>query len=164
MDARELRIGNWIKIREEHFKEFRDSIYSDYLTNEFEIKGWNDGSGVEGCKQIAFYEIPNRNFGGLIHSGILDRDIEPVTVTEEKLLRLGFVRGKDFGVYHNVFYLYGFMVSLDDYINVFVDWADDGPDSYHSIVCYEELYLHQLQNLYFALTFKELTFLSTSKV
>jgi hypothetical protein len=82
---------------------------------------------------------------------------EPIPLTEEWLLKFGFEKIKDFNVYTNVWELKGFMVSLGEYINIHVDWADDGADNYHSIVVYEELYVHTLQNLYFALTSEELT-------
>lgn len=84
--------------------------------------------------------------------------IKAASITEEILLKFGFEKRKDFDVYTNVWELGGFMVSLGEYINIHVDWADDGDDNYHSIVGYEELRVHTLQNLYFALTRKELTF------
>lgn len=86
--------------------------------------------------------------------------IEPLPLNEEHLLKFGFEKIKDFDVYTNVWELKGFMVSLGEYINIHVDWADDGTDNYHSIVCYEELHVHTLQNLYFALVGEELTFKS----
>ena len=82
---------------------------------------------------------------------------KPLPLTEEWLLEFGFEKVKDFDVYTNVWELKGFMVSLSEYINIHLDWADDGKDSYHSIVCYEKLSVHTLQNLYFALTGEELT-------
>ena len=50
------------------------------------------------------------------------------------------------------------MVSLGEYVNIHVDWAYDGDSGYHSIRCYEELDVHVLQNLYFALMGEDLTF------
>lgn len=85
---------------------------------------------------------------------------KPIPLNEEWLLKFGFEKIKDFDVYTNVWEFKGFMVSLGDYINIHVDWADDGVDNYHSIVGYEELNVHTLQNLYFALTGEELTFKS----
>ena len=85
---------------------------------------------------------------------------KPIPLTEEWLLKFGFGKIKDFDVYTNVWEFKGFMVSLGDYINIHVDWVDDGVDNYHSIIGYEELYVHTLQNLYFALIGEELTFKS----
>lgn len=82
----------------------------------------------------------------------------PIPLTEEWLLKFGFGKIKDFDVYTNVWEFKGFMVSLGDYINIHVDWVDDGVDNYHSIIGYEELYVHTLQNLYFALVGEELNF------
>jgi hypothetical protein len=78
-----------------------------------------------------------------------------IPLTEEWLLKFGFEKIEDFGVYSNIWHFKGVMVSLGNYINVHVDWADDGV-GFHSIRCYEELFIHQLQNLYFALTGEEL--------
>lgn len=77
--------------------------------------------------------------------------IEPIPVTEEVLLKFGFTKIEDFDVYSNVWIISGFIVSLGDYINIHLDWTDD-----ESIRCYEEFYVHQLQNIYFALMGKEL--------
>lgn len=155
MKASELRIGNWVKIKDEIFEEGYLTGYDVYTTNEFQITGFNDGSSMKDCKVICFYEIPGKLFGGTIHSGCRDLDIDPIPLTEEWLLKFGFEKIENFGVYSNIFGLNGFMVSLADYTNIHVDWADDGV-GFHSIRCYEELFVNQLQNLYFALTGEEL--------
>jgi len=58
MDSSNFRIGNWVKINDNHFNEHYDLSYSLYKTNCFQISGWNDGSHIDGCKQISFYNIP----------------------------------------------------------------------------------------------------------
>jgi hypothetical protein len=75
----ELRIGNWVKIKE----EFSDKQFP-LETLEFQIKGFNDGSYryEEGAKQILFWEIKNKIFG-ITHSGSYDIDCEPIPLTEE---------------------------------------------------------------------------------
>lgn len=90
----------------------------------------------------------------LKNSLITYENVKPIKLTEEWLLKLGFVKGKDVGIYNNVFYLEGFYISLSEYINIFVDWNDDTNEP---TMFYEVCYVHQLQNLYFALTGKELT-------
>jgi len=82
----------------------------------------------------------------------------PILLTEEWLVKFGFTKRSNFGVYDNIWDLKGFMVSLGEYINIHVDWAYDGDSGYHSIRCYEELDVHVLQNLYFALMGEDLTF------
>ena len=154
MNVKELRIGNWIYDEDGilckviGFAPFGHSVQCDE---------------EEGC-EILVDLYPQ---DGTIRRGYATDStiVKPVETSPELLKRFGFVPGKSFDDYSNIFYLGGFMVSLDDYINVFVDWADDGKDeygedTYHSIACYEELHLHTLQNLYFALTFKELEFLN----
>ena len=80
---------------------------------------------------------------------------QPIPLTQELLLKFGFGKIDDFDVYSNIWRINGFMVSFGDYINIHLDWADDEV-GFHSIMCYEELFVHQLQNLYFALTGEEL--------
>jgi hypothetical protein len=74
-------------------------------------------------------------------------DFEPIKITEEWLLKLGFEYNDNIGIYQNG----GFDVDIEDdvychfYMNDYGDWYK-----------YIE-YVHQLQNLYFALTGEELT-------
>jgi hypothetical protein len=73
--------------------------------------------------------------------------IDPIKLTEEWLLKLGFKYNDNIGLYQNG----GFDVDIEDdvychfYMNDYGDWYK-----------YIE-YVHQLQNLYFALTGEELT-------
>lgn len=76
---------------------------------------------------------------------------EPIPLTEEWLLKFGFnndgwLRVKDF----NLFSL-GFAEDMDCYFHDGIDWVDFKYKDKHNIK-----YVHQLQNLYFALTGKEL--------
>jgi hypothetical protein len=143
MNSQELRIGNWVKINDKSFDEYRDTIFDQYQTNEFQITGWNDGSGTDDCKQIAFYKIPLRYGIGKIHSGILDRDIEHIPLSREWLLMFGFEE-------HAIGY-------YNKDLNFFISYANTGPHQYRfrDFPCIIE-YVHQLQNLYFSLTYKEL--------
>lgn len=78
---------------------------------------------------------------------------KPIPLTEEILLKSGFKKVDKLHYdndYNNIFNFESCYISLDNYTNVFFDWVDD------SVRCYETCYLHQLQNLYFALTNKEL--------
>jgi hypothetical protein len=145
MDTQELRIGNWVKIKQSHFDEFRDSIYELYQTNEFKITGWNDGSGADGCKQIAFYSIAEKFFAGRINGGVYDQDIEPIFLTKEWLLRFGFEE-------HSLGY-------YNKDLEFFISYANTGLHEYRfrDFPCTIK-YVHQLQNLYFSLMHKELEF------
>lgn len=136
MLVNELRIGNWVKIKEEFSKtEF------PLKTLEFEIKGFNDGTRRrdEGAKQILYWSIPNIVFGTTV-SGSYDIECEPIPLTEEWLLKFGFEplgsSRFDFKIF--TYYLY------------------DGSFYNQSSRLSTIKYVHQLQNLYFALTGEEL--------
>lgn len=79
--------------------------------------------------------------------------LEGVEVTEELLTKFDFINIPDFGDYTNVWQLGSFIISLDVYINVVVDWLEEDSDS---VLCYEQIYLHDLQNVYYTLMQKEL--------
>lgn len=151
MKANELRIGNWVKIKDKIFEDGWETGYDIYKTNEFQITGFNDGSSMKGCKVICFYEIPGKAFGGFIHSGCRDIDIDPIRLTEEWLEKFSFEFDQDYGMFgffnkHHVVYK-----------------CDDGSFEFHPFCtndkdCHIKLeYVHQLQNLCFALTGEELT-------
>jgi hypothetical protein len=70
------------------------------------------------------------------------RDISPIPITEDILLKCGFVVGE---VFKSTFRVGNFCVYKED-----VFWYDIQND------CVEITYLHELQNLYFALTKTEL--------
>lgn len=154
MNANELRIGNWVKIKDDIFEEGREIGYDIYKTNEFQITGFNDGSSMKGCKVICFYEIPSK-VGGIIHSGCRDIDMDPIPLTEEWLIELGFKKGNN-SFYHKNGWL---DVSLPTVHYSFDIWR--GNEDYPTTSDWSEIplnvdYVHQLQNLYFALTGKEL--------
>jgi hypothetical protein len=128
MKIQDFRIGNYVK------SVLDGSIY--------EIDLW------------ALRVIQDGNYQNSYHPDV--KVFETIEVTADILLKFGFKKVKDIEDYTNVYQLKGFSVSLDDYINVFVDWVDREDDS---ICCYEELHVHTLQNLYYELMDKEeLTF------
>ena len=75
-------------------------------------------------------------------------EVEPIPLTEEWLLKAGF---KNSTVNNKLFIAYGFALYIDDDNDVGV--MKFGIDVY---LCHIK-YIHQLQNLYFALTGEELT-------
>jgi hypothetical protein len=127
MKASELRIGNLV----------------EYKNQYINVSG------------IGPFGIQSEGKKYLIIAKFSTPDIQPIPLTEEWLLKFGFEKIDDFDVYSNIWRINGFMVSFGDYINIHLDWADDEV-GFHSIMCYEELFVHQLQNLYFALTGEEL--------
>lgn len=84
-------------------------------------------------------------------SGI--HDFEPITITEDWLLMFGFERtetdtGGNYSYYNGVIYLHS-----DFSLSLFNGHSDENDTPYFSP---ELKYIHQLQNLYFALTGEEL--------
>jgi hypothetical protein len=152
MKASELRIGNWVKIKDEIFEEGYLTGYDIYTTNEFQITGFNDGSSMKDCKVICFYETPGKLFGGTIHSGCRDLDIDPIPLTEEWLLKFGFNR-------HHADYFNGIIYIKNIINNTEFEWGVY-PNELGSGIQIQNRkllkYVHQLQNLYFALTEEEL--------
>lgn len=83
-------------------------------------------------------------------------EVKPIPLTEEWLLKFGFEKGTDFflGEYRKGYYTHGNLeVNLDDQ---FSPTIVDPEYNVHDIGNRCE-YVHQLQNLYFALTGEELT-------
>jgi hypothetical protein len=143
MKANELRIGNWVKINDDYFEDGKEIGYDLYKTNEFQIMGFNDGSFIEGCKVICFYEIPSE-IGGWVHGGCSDLDIDPIPLTEEWLLKFGGILD-----YEDNSYIFGnFAVSVNKKSEAIMFFKDEQIAEFN--------YLHQLQNLYFALTGEEI--------
>lgn len=139
MEAKDLRLGNYVKVPREDQSPFR--------IDEFEFLDEND------CK------IAKKQFIGENEVHPLTwylKDIEPIELSEEWLLKFGFEKKswKSQGIVIECFYyekngiiIYliekGFEIEIkqgDDQFNLFRVWN----------------HVHQLQNLYFALTRSEL--------
>ncbi len=120
MDARELRIGNFVKLNEKEFTIIHE-ILEVGMTCKTKSLGQKD-----------YYEI---------------EDLTPIPLTEEWLLKFGFDLNSDhfigevWGIEGNNYY---FCISCKSYTFV------------HSSFNTRIEYVHQLQNLYHALTGKEL--------
>ena len=136
MEAKDLRLGNLIYVK---------CIAKEVGYDDFDVQ-----------------ECNIHNIKGVLE-GNEDFLYKPIRVTEEWLIKLGFEKRENFAEYTDIWQFKGFMVSLGDYINIHVDWADEEGYGYHSLVCVEELFVHTLQNIYFALTFNELKLIENEK-
>ena len=131
MKATELRIGNLVNY---------DTAEGDVLLN---IIDWQD------LKWLSEDE-PSFN---LVHN--------PIPLTEEWLLKFGFDKHGEFGEYYRIFNK-GLIIDIEDTDNEFIVWVRIGDDILEPLlkvgypIAYIQ-YVHQLQNLYFALTNEELT-------
>ena len=139
MKTSELRIGNYVSVHK-GFEMMVTSIFTDEVYLDF--------------------IPPVVNEGDVWISNI--KDVQPIELTEDHLLKLGFKMSK--GKWGNDFHI----LEKDGFICMFTieHWTDTKEDSkfknhWH---CKYQLngnklkYVHQLQNLYFALTGEELTY------
>lgn len=109
-------------------------------TNELRIGNWVDWNGEKGIiNQILEYEVVFK-----CGEDTLISDLKPIELTEEILLKCGFVRDGNTGYY--TCEKVGFTINLS------------GTIGYRACIWSNKHinHLHQLQNLYFALTGKEL--------
>ena len=142
MEAKELRIGNWVNI--EAIDLQIDSIHSDNTIRlqSDDVNHKNYSSGSIGCFYI------NR--------------VTPLPLTEEWLVKFGFkTDGVTYDLQFPFVFHYGYRFSLYNTGNA-VDfkrsgWAVRVFQSKQNIEIGRIQYVHQLQNLYFALTNTELT-------
>ena len=113
MDAKELRIGNYVKDHLGRFQkvsETRSNAYICYLSNGHKLK----------------YKLNTTN---------------PIPLTEEWLVKFGFVKDKlEVGLYH--------FNDLEIFLPNYFTWKTQFLNNIKHV--------HQLQNLYFALTNEEL--------
>ena len=134
MKANELRIGNWVELK----TEFENEIHKVY----------------DVCQEMPFLDTKKYGVGTIIWD-----EIYPIPLTEEWLIKFGFEEES----------LSQFVFKWQDNDNcssffVYSDWCtisvnhsykDSHEDDY--VVHRKIEYVHQLQNLYFALTGEELT-------
>ena len=153
IDARELRIGNWVFDDENNLCQI-SSLMS-------EKKAYNEGCETQFDTDGICVEYPN------MEANYITENINPIPLTAERLERFGFEKS---GEYHTM--LVGDLISSIYFV---VDGVDFSIAIADSISSYEDgsRYLtpelkatrnvHQLQNLYFALTGEELELKTESK-
>lgn len=118
MEARELRIGNYVIKRE----LYRCGPFSEWEKNEFKISNWTDLENTY--------------------------DYDPIPLSEEWLLNFGFNKNRS---YQNWFIYGKVCISLSGIIEL----LSFNGDSFKLPKKYT--YVHDIQNLFFALTGQELT-------
>lgn len=142
MEAKELRIGNLVKYSLSNIPQEIKSVIN-----------------VHGEYIVSFQ---NSEF-----SNTIDK-IKPIPLTEEFLLKLGFERGgyNLLEVWHPNnprFSMVGYLGAKDD--DDFLGWNYDSSGNSEEEWAKSRIdikYIHQLQNLYFALTGEELTLTKTN--
>lgn len=156
MDVKELRIGNYVYVdNNEHHKHIKNIPMKVVSINETESvkRGiWTNSVGVEhiskleGMENHSFEELyeSNRNYNQFIFF------IKPIPLTQEWLLKFGF-EIKKLESYRGEYY----MSSISGMVYYFFTDSNEIEKQGSSYTC---KHVHQLQNLYFALTQKELTY------
>lgn len=76
----------------------------------------------------------------------------------------GFTKVPNFGIYEDIYELEGLMVSLGDYVNIHVDWVETNNNYFPSILCLEELFLHNLQDIFRFLKQKPLQIINPTTI
>ncbi|HUX57115.1 MAG TPA: hypothetical protein VMV77_09080 [Bacteroidales bacterium] len=139
MKATELRIGNWCKIVKSPFPEENGEYQIEAIT-------------------IHYFESGK------------DLILEPIPLTEKWLLKSGFKKekkkpSKHHGNYFSMWisdYKYSFAYAgfREDwgFYHSYTDAADERDNNRFDFISCEIKYVHQLQNLYFALTGEELSY------
>lgn len=129
------------------------------IGNILESKEWGGKGIIEGIEQTQNgFELKVKGF---IHKWEKDKyfDLQGVKISNEYLIKLGFIRKESSGVV-------GFDESNDNEITIYYDfgrltivqWGLDTPFYFSNHMLRVELkYIHELQNLFFALNNKELS-------
>jgi len=118
--------------------------------NELMIGNWVNCKGME-------VELEASDFAeDYATGGNFFAFLEPILITEDHLDKYGFyhINGEEYRIDledDNIFKIDLF----DGWFSVFIDWVEDEKDCWKKIAYVYEI--HQLQNLIFALTGKELT-------
>ena len=157
MKASELRIGNWVKLT----KEFTDLASVPYRYNTVKVTYIKDGfaekmeSYIEGLDYLILWERfnPFEEDTGYTLSGCGIPYIEPIPLTEEWLLKFGYNCSNDVFEKNNKNYFLGneeYWIQEHTEVNDFVFFG------YDNSISVSIKHVHQLQNLYFALTGEEL--------
>lgn len=139
MDARELRLGNYVRLAED-FKFVETKAPAETVCK------------VEAIKRNSLY-LECKVGDGVCYSEVPVSMVEPIPLTEESLLECGFTKEYDS-------FCYGIELSYGRYL--YNDGVNDNKlfasinSAEYPLSRIPIEYLHQLQNVYFALTGEEL--------
>ncbi len=134
MEAKELRIGNWVELIVEEGDEMVDSF--EPITQIQSI----DYDVFTPTEKVYFISSSNED---VAYMGM----VKPIPLTEEWLVKFGFVSNPYQDIYAKVSDTISFVIDVDK-TRGYLELYSKGVDLKH---------VHQLQNLYFALTGEELS-------
>lgn len=150
MKASELRIGNLVTVD--------NPIYHPKLKGiALQVTGLNQRPDMSGnpSYSISLEHINQKPYTYYENYSQLVEFINPIPLSEDWLLKAGFE--KDGHGYH-MEDIYSLSISVTRKGEFLPCWLDRPLTPYNSDKFREVKYVHQLQNLYFALTGEELTF------
>jgi hypothetical protein len=153
MRAQELRIGNWVKLVDNYYSK------ENLETLEFQVTGFNGD-------EIVHWRIPSV-YGGRVCSGsYIEKDIEPIPLTEERLIKFGFepIANLVTGTQYQI------SIGRDRFISIsglgtgneFVFLSDERGGKVNDVIVARNYdydgttYVHHIQNLFHSLTGEEL--------
>ena len=140
MKANELRIGNWVQINNQEWPNLKGV--------KFKVTSID-------CNALMLYSI--RGIGNSNYNQY-DYNIEPIPLTEEWLLKFGFHKKDAEWYLHPCFELKIIVFNKGEFNGVMFYTRTIHTD-FTPIYCTKHInHVHQLQNLYFALTGEELTY------
>lgn len=144
MKASELRIGNLV-----YGINRRSEIH---LPIELPLKIWQ--IEIFNCEVLPFDKNSSKEEKWF---KISNSDLSPISLTEEWLIKFGFDKTKLNGCYKIGLGAYDY--ELRDFTVLNNQWVVSviQPELWTAAFCWNIRYVHQLQNLYFALTGEELT-------
>ena len=126
METKELRLGNYLQLDGE-------SYHVNEIQNSLQ------------CIELKRKNLENQKLNDYEECDLDCNDLQPIPLTEEVLLKCGFERHIKLGGYDG-YLLNGWFITTDLCFMVLGS----------SVILSKLKYLHQLQNLYFALTGEEL--------
>lgn len=131
INTKELMIGNWILVRQT-YREV-ENIHDDYINLSYSCGDYEGGSGSDYYEEL--------------------KDIEPIPLSEQILIDCGFIKHKA-GIGGQDMW-----AGMDAYSYEDSGWLFRGTGSRLHLVGYFNTqihYVHQLQNLFYLLTGKQL--------
>lgn len=138
MEAKELRIGNYVKVKKIYFEDLIDSL------------DWDEDDIIPEDRVLQVCEISRTEFRLFLFDEyeFNYNEVEPIPLTEQWLIDFGFKKSE-------------FTYDLDKLSICLKGIAGyKNGRTYWNSWCIKEsqpLHIHQLQNLYFSLTGQELT-------
>lgn len=141
VDVKELRIGNWVYLPSLSKEAYGNGRVPFFVEGIYKYE--------DGYKVLCHCDTKE---GYSCTEDALPEEIDPIPITEELLLKLGF-KG-DYGIFYKDDFELSYHSSSTCNVDTYKLFASVNCDEY--VISNPIEYLHQLQNIYFCLEGKEL--------